>query len=73
MEQHAMGRGAAYTSRRLPVELAWFQEFERIDEAWACERRLHGWSRLKKLALIAGRLDLLPRFSARGGPDLPAG
>ena len=65
MSQHAAGRGAVYTSKRLPVELVWSMEFDRIDDAWAMERRLHGWSRAKKQALIDGRFDALPDLASR--------
>ncbi|MFX4273604.1 GIY-YIG nuclease family protein [Propionibacteriaceae bacterium Y1685] len=65
MAQHACGSGGKYTATRLPVTLIWAQEFERIDEAWEMERRLHGWSRAKKLALAEGRFDLLPGLSKK--------
>ncbi|TDO91866.1 GIY-YIG nuclease family protein [Enemella evansiae] len=63
--QHARGLGGEYTSRRLPVTLVWAQEYDRIDEAWAMERRLHGWSRAKREALIAGEIELLRGYSVR--------
>jgi predicted GIY-YIG superfamily endonuclease len=63
LEQHDCGRGSAYTACRLPVQLVWSCEFERIDDAWAAERRIHGWSRAKKLALIEGRLADLPELA----------
>jgi putative endonuclease len=44
------------TSSRRPVHLVYFEEFERIDDAWARERQVHGWSRAKKRALIEGRI-----------------
>src|SRR5215510_6800206 len=50
--QHQNGEGAAYTRRRRPVELAWCQDFDRVDEAWAFEKRLQTWGRAKRLALI---------------------
>jgi predicted GIY-YIG superfamily endonuclease len=40
IDQHQMGRGAEYTKRRLPVELVYAAEFDRIDEAFAWEKRL---------------------------------
>ncbi|WP_344785611.1 GIY-YIG nuclease family protein [Gordonia caeni] len=67
MDQHLAGKGASYTSRRMPVELVFSKECESVSEAWAIERRLHGWSRAKKEALIAGRFDLLPELSRRRG------
>jgi putative endonuclease len=37
---------------RRPVELVWSEYFERITDAIAIERKLKGWSRAKKEALI---------------------
>ena len=51
--QHRAGMGG-YTATRLPLELVWVDEFQHLDDAVACERRLKGWSRAKKLALIKG-------------------
>ena len=65
MAQHHSGKGSAYTARRLPLQLVWATEFDRIDEAWAMERRIHGWSRAKKQALIEGRFEDLPRLASR--------
>ncbi|PWE18451.1 hypothetical protein DDZ18_02260 [Marinicauda salina] len=66
MAEHEAGEGADYTRRRLPVELVFSQHFARIEDAIEAERRIKGWSRAKKEALIAGRFDLLPDLSARG-------
>ena len=41
-----------YTFIRRPVELVYSAEFHWVDEAIAWEKRLKGWSRAKKLALI---------------------
>ncbi|MFF2275799.1 GIY-YIG nuclease family protein [Agromyces sp. NPDC058126] len=65
LEQHRRGEGAAYTRRRLPVRLVFSQECSRIDEAFAMEKRVQGWSRAKRRALIEGRLGDLPALSAR--------
>ena len=64
IEQHAAGLGGDYTSKRLPVELVFAEEFARIDEAWAREKQLQGWSRAKRMALIEGRYEDLVRLSA---------
>jgi predicted GIY-YIG superfamily endonuclease len=66
--QHERGEGAAYTRHRLPVELVHLAEFERVDEAFAWEKQVQGWSRAKREALIRGGLDALPALSRRGGP-----
>jgi predicted GIY-YIG superfamily endonuclease len=36
------------------VELVWAEEFQHLDDAIAAERRIKGWSRAKKEALIVG-------------------
>jgi putative endonuclease len=63
--QHSTGMGARYTSSRLPVELVFAQEYERIDEAYAREKQVQGWSRRKREALIAGEYNELPRLSRK--------
>jgi putative endonuclease len=64
LEQHAAGVVPGYTAIRLPVELVWLCEYDSVAEAIAVERKLHGWSRAKKDALIAGRFELLPGLSS---------
>ena len=54
MASHFAGRGCDYTARRQPISLAWAQAFPARAEALANERRIKGWSRAKKEALIAG-------------------
>ena len=63
LEQHAIGHAGSYTATRRPVKLVWAEEFEHIGDAWAAERRIHGWSRAKKLAFIEGRSEDLRRLS----------
>lgn len=65
LSEHALGLGAAYTRRRRPVVLVWAGEFERVDEAYAMEKRVQGWSRAKRLALIEGRTEDLPGLASR--------
>lgn len=52
INQHQNGEGANFTKKRLPVELVYFEEFQRIDEAFYREKQIQGWSRKKKEALI---------------------
>jgi predicted GIY-YIG superfamily endonuclease len=52
--QHQSGECGGYTAMRLPVELAWSQEFATRVEALAAEQQIKGWSRAKKEALIVG-------------------
>ncbi len=63
--QHNAGKGAEYTMRRLPVTLVFSEEFERVDEAYAMEKRIQGWSRKKREALIQRRFDDLPALSRK--------
>jgi putative endonuclease len=63
--QHSNGEGAAYTRRRLPVELVFLEEYDRIDEAYAREKQIQGWSRRKREALILSRYIDLPALSKK--------
>jgi putative endonuclease len=57
--QHNAGTFGGYTAERLPVKLVYSEHFERIIDAIAAERRIKGWSRAKKEALIAGNFARL--------------
>jgi putative endonuclease len=70
--EHQNGEGATYTKRRRPVRLVWSLPFDRVDEAFAYEKRLQGWGRSKRLALIEGRVDELPRLASRSYEALEA-
>jgi putative endonuclease len=63
--EHNGGLLHGYTRSRRPVALVWSQEFDRITDAIAMERRLKGWRREKKEALIRGELDSLPNLAVR--------
>ena len=67
--EHQSGRGAAYTRRagRRPVRLAYAVELPDIATAFHWEKRVQGWSRKKRLALIEGRVEVLPELSRRRG------
>lgn len=65
--EHQQGAFDGYTARRRPVALAFAEHFPRIEDAIAAERRVKGWRREKKLALIEGRHGDLPGLSKRGG------
>jgi predicted GIY-YIG superfamily endonuclease len=54
MGQHQHGGYCDFTARQRPVALAWSQEFATREEALSAERRLKGWTRAKKEALIRG-------------------
>ncbi len=63
--QHQSGAFGGYTGRRRPVMLVWSDSFQTRDDAFAVERKLKGWSRAKKEALIAGDWELISQL-ARG-------
>ena len=57
--------GAIYTRKRRPVVLVWNAEFDSIEQAFAFEKRISGWRREKKEALMRGDFDALPELSRR--------
>jgi putative endonuclease len=61
--QHQCGEGANHTKKRLPVKLLYFEEFDRIDEAYYREKQIQGWSRKKKEALINGDIEKLQEYA----------
>ncbi|MFL5230919.1 MAG: GIY-YIG nuclease family protein [Microvirga sp.] len=65
--EHQTGALGGYTSTRRPVRLVFHEHFERINDAIAAERRIKGWSRAKKEALIPGEWDRLPWLAKRPG------
>jgi len=54
MAQHEHGQVAGFVRDHLPATLVWSQEVASRIEALEAERRLKGWSKAKKLALIRG-------------------
>ena len=63
LKQHQNGEGANHTCKRLPVKLVYYEEYQRIDQAFYREKQIQGWSRKKKEALINGTPELLPEFA----------
>jgi len=46
--------------KHLPVELIYYEEYDRVDQAFYREKQVQGWGRKKKEALINGKIDKLP-------------
>jgi putative endonuclease len=67
LAQHSQGRGSDYTARRQPVALVWSEAFGSRLEALEAERRVKGWSRAKKEALISGDWPLLSQLAQSRG------
>ena len=61
--EHVAGACGGYTTTRLPVELVWSQECATRIEALSFERRIKGWSRAKKEALIRGDWGEISRLA----------
>jgi putative endonuclease len=54
LHEHQEGLGANFTRKRRPVTLVYFEEYERIADAFRREKQIQGWGRKKKEALIHG-------------------
>lgn len=65
LAQHQLGKGSRYTSGRLPVELVYGEEYDRIADAYAREKQVQNWSRTKREALINGNLEVLPPLAKK--------
>lgn len=63
LAQHQNGEGANFTRKHLPVELVYYETYERIDQAFDREKQVQGWRRKKKQALIHGETNLLHQLS----------
>ena len=63
LRQHQAGEGANHTAKRLPVELVYLEEYDRIDTAFYREKQIQGWSRKKKEALINNMPEQLHEFA----------
>lgn len=65
LEEHQFGVGAEYTKRRLPVRLLYFEEAERMYEAYYREKQVQNWGRAKRVVLVKGELDTLTDLSRK--------
>ena len=50
--QHRYGEVDGFTKRYLLNRLVWIEHFRNVNDAIACEKRLKGWRRNRKIALI---------------------
>ena len=58
--EHAYGKYKdCYTYRKRPVELIFYETFTDVLQAIYFEKKLKGWTRAKKQALINGNYDML--------------
>jgi putative endonuclease len=54
---------SAYTHDKRPIHLVWFETFNNVHDAIACEKKIKGWSRRKKEAMIAEDWEKLVLYS----------
>ena len=72
--QHKSDTLPGFASSHLPLVLVWSQEFATRYEALAAERRIKGWSRAKKMALIQGDwLKISELSKGKGSPSTSSG
>ncbi|NPV09099.1 MAG: GIY-YIG nuclease family protein [Anaerolineae bacterium] len=50
--EHKARMMPGFSAKYHTTRLVWYQEFQDVHEAIACEKRIKGWRRSKKLALI---------------------
>ena len=50
--QHKNGDGSNFTKKHLPVELVYYEVYEKIQDAFKREKQIQKWTRKKKEALI---------------------
>jgi len=70
--EHNDGKFEGYTHSRRPVELVWAEQFSDLRDAQECERRIKGWRREKKEAIIRGNWNLLKELAKRSGARRPS-
>ena len=63
MRQHENGEVEGFTKRNGPCQLVWSDQFPDMRKAIEFEKRIKKWRREKKIALIEGRYDDLPRLA----------
>jgi len=64
LAEHQEGIGCNFTAKHRPVKLKYFEEFDRIEDAFLREKQIQGWSSKKKEALISGNIKELKKLSA---------
>ena len=65
IEQHQNGSGANFTRKHLPIKLVYYEEFDRIEEAFHREKQIQSWRHEKKKALVEGRIKDLKELGKK--------
>ncbi len=63
--EHQIGLIPGYTSKRLPIQLVFMQNFRTRAEALICEQKIKKWTRAKKKALSNHDWNLLTSLSKK--------
>jgi putative endonuclease len=64
-QQHLCGEGAIHTKKFPPIEIVYYEMYDRIDHAFYREKQIQKWTRAKKEALISGSSELLPQMAKK--------
>ena len=62
MAEHRAGEVKGFAQRYHLNRLVWFEHFRDVNAAIACEKKLKGWLRAKKNALIAEKKPAMDGF-----------
>jgi predicted GIY-YIG superfamily endonuclease len=71
--EHQAGELHGYTLYRRPVTVVYCETFTTREEALVCERRIKGWSRRKKEAMMRGDWAEVVRLAKGGRPSTSSG
>ena len=71
IHQHKTRRFPGFSAQYNCDRLVWYESFTNVKEAIACEKRIQGWRREKKLTLIAQMNPTMADLSVTvGSPQL---
>ncbi len=62
-EHNSDNPSVSYTSKRRPVRLVFFEEFNDVNQAIELEKQIKGWSKRKKIAFIDEDWERLKLYS----------
>ena len=73
VSEHRAGEVKGFTQRYRLNRLVWCEHFREVDAAIACEKKLKGWLRARKVALIAEKNPRWVDLSADWLEPVPKG
>jgi putative endonuclease len=73
ISEHQAGELSGYTFSRRPITVVYAEVFMTREEALASERRIKGWSRKKKEAMMRGDWKEVARLARGGRPSTGSG